>query len=169
MKRIVVLLGGALALCCSGCKFLSGGEELIMVGERVQALRAQAAGLRKDAADYALLVQRSEEQIKSHQIRLDALLQRRGALDKRIESLQARKETLPPAQAKELDVTLARYADEREALSARIDAETIQIRTLQQHAEEQRATYNAYLYRAQQSEREALQIEQYALEQAQQK
>jgi len=169
MKSMLVLLCGVLVVHCCGCEFLSGGEELMMAHERAEMLRAQAAGLRKDAGDYALLIEKSEAELKPHQIRQEALLERRAALDERIAQLKARQEKLPPAEAKELDTTLARYADEREALSSKVDDETIKIRHIQQHVEKQRQILDACLYHAEESEQEALRIEQYSQEHAQQK
>jgi len=164
MTRIVAVAAMVLLLCSYACApFLEQGSPA-RIRDRAEELRGEAAGLRKDANECALVIERLQAQLETHQARLDGLVPRLEALDEHILTLKDRQFRLPPDEARELDVTLMRYADERAALSAQIADESTEMLALERQIASQRHLLAAYLRRAERREQAALRLDERAAE-----
>jgi len=95
-------------------------------------------------------------------MRLEVLEKRLQSIEERMVELEGRRFNLPQAEALRLDATLAQYRQERAAVCAQLDDVKTQIIRLRKQLGNQRALREAYLQRAEQSERRAAQLEQQA-------
>lgn len=133
MRRIMAVVGVACLLLCQGCAhnlFTSAGlkrtswniQDAVQARERARTLRAEAAGLRQDAHEYELVMEITRDHIHKHDLRIQALKEKRNKSDAAIcsvaiESERARVHMLKQQLADQRRVRRAylRDANQRES------------------------------------------------------
>jgi len=164
MRSLMALAAVACAVCAYGCMGAYELQTPVDIGQQVTMLRSEAVGLRKDARDYELLVQKSKDAQHGHQIRLDAQNAKKIELDKRLQALQVEKIGAKPEQAEKTDRLIARYQGQMDTVLAQADGEKICMRCLEEQIKAQQNYRQALLTTADDREQAALRLEAYAKE-----
>jgi len=166
MKRVLTAM--AVALLLSSCRYApqytpnTYAANPAQLRERARALKTEAAALRKDAEDYAALLERSGDTLKAHEVKLRAARRRKAELDGRVASLRKQQADASQDEARRLGVTLSRYETEAAAVQAKIDDELVRIRHVKGQMEWQAWVRQTYLQQAARREKEAAELEKLA-------
>jgi chromosome segregation ATPase len=161
MSRLFVSAAVVLAMCLSGC-MITDVEDPEQLRDRAETLRARAAGLRKSAREYDVLLERSQQRLSSYETRLAAHRKRRARIEERIDELRTEKSKLSPQEAEDLQPTIRNYLDERAATQAKIDEQLTNIQRLKAQMQQQRWLKKSYLKKARDREAEARRLDEYA-------
>ena len=170
MKAIPGVLMIMSLLLCQGCRNIWGVQSTSQAGARAAGFRAEAASYRKDARDHALARKMTEREIEKCQARLDAMEKEKKKLEGLLQSITEERMVARHASPQELqglDKSIEVYADKKRAVQATIDDDRILLRNLQTQLREQQRIHEGFIWLAEQKEKEAADIEQYALEMSQ--
>lgn len=162
MSRLFVSAAVIVLMFATGCTMITDVKDPDQLRARAETLRTRAAGSRKSAREYDVLLEKSQEQTELYQTRLEAYRKQRAELHKRIEELRIEKSDLSPQEAERLEPTIRNYVDERAAVQAKLDEQLIRIRRLKNQIEHQRSVRNTHLRKARKREEEARRLEKYA-------
>lgn len=162
MSRLYTVAAVIVLLGASGCTIITDTEDPAQLRSRAESLRARAAGRRKSAREYEVLLDRSGGQMELYQTRLEVYRERRAELAQRLEELRTRQSDLSPQEGERLDPNIRNYEDELAATRAKLDEQLIRIRRLRNQMEHQSGLRRSLLYKARELEAEARRLEKYA-------
>ena len=155
--RLALALAGVLLLsaCVSPGDFMPSET----VGQQVVALRADAMGLRKDAADYAASIQNLESKYRNLEAKLPGLQEEREQVAAHLASLKASQGGMSEADARSTDTLIEATRYRLDIRDSQADNVKIDLRKLQELIDAERDIRSALLWKAEQYEAEAAEME----------
>jgi len=164
MKRLMALAAVGCLLWAWGCESTFDLQNPVAFERRITVLRSEAVGFRKEAGDYALLLEQSKKDLQSRQVRLDSMVQKKLELDKHIRSLEADKFRAKGEEAARIERTIELYKGRKQTATAQVASERVYITNIEDQTKAQEGLRQAFLRMAEQRERAALRLQRYAEE-----
>jgi chromosome segregation ATPase len=165
MSRVFAVVVVLTILSLNACILVTDVQEPKQLRNRAETLRAKAAGLRKSAREYEILMGKTRDQIELYETRMEIFEGRRGRLRERLEELRIEKAESSPQEARKLQPTISNYQGELEAVQAKVGEQRSRLNELRSHLEKQRRLKDAFLQKARAREAEARRLEEYAAHQ----
>ena len=160
MRKPLVIAAIVCLLCSYSCAPLLDAQDPASLRQRAASLRMQAAALRKDASECAILAEHTEADLRTHQTKLDVLVERRDEEAEHVERLRTKMAALDGGDTEGPAAVLKQYETTLASADALVAGELVKIRGLNEQLEDQRWLCNTYLHRADGKEEEARRCEQ---------
>ena len=164
MRTLLAVMAVALLLAIPSCSSMSEIQNPRQARDQARALRSEAAALQRDARDYAALMKMTESALEKCRIQLDAALKQDKEAGERVLSLRADRATASEKEGQFMDRAIEVYEHKKQAAEARVEDAKVRLRTVQGQLDEQRELREAALWRAEQREKEAARLEEYAIQ-----
>ncbi|MFW5915148.1 MAG: hypothetical protein ACOCTQ_01610 [Planctomycetota bacterium] len=159
---LAIMLAAIVTL--SGCSLISDTQDPDRLYDRAETLEAQAAGHRRRAREYEILIKNTRKHAKFARRRIDIHTGRKEDAEKRIEELREEKRQATPQEARQLESLLTKYTDERDALQANIDDYRTRLKRLEGELSQQKNMEDSFMEDARKAEEEAERMREHARE-----